>query len=117
MRIERRYTKAIGLPYGEIEFRSAKSEIRNPDGSVVFSLDGFEVPANWSQVAADVLGLEGQVLQRGGGRAGVPRRTALHAGAADGGAEFSAVVQHRAALGLRHRRPGPGPFLRRPRDR
>ena len=27
------------------------------------------------------------------------------------------MVQHRPALGLRHRRPRPGPFLRRPRDR
>ena len=28
-----------------------------------------------------------------------------------------AMVQHRPALGLRHRRPRPGPLLRRPRDR
>ena len=45
MRIERRYTKTSGFPYAEIEFRSAKSEIRNPDGSVVFALENFEVPA------------------------------------------------------------------------
>jgi ribonucleoside-diphosphate reductase alpha chain len=31
------------------------SEIRNPDGSVVFHLDNVEVPAFWSQVASDVL--------------------------------------------------------------
>ncbi|SFK45010.1 vitamin B12-dependent ribonucleotide reductase [Methylocapsa palsarum] len=55
MRIQRRYTKADQSPYAEIEFRLTKSEIRNPDGSVVFSLDGVEVPAAWSQVAADVL--------------------------------------------------------------
>jgi len=55
MRIERHYTKAGQSPYEEIAFRSTKSEIRNPDGSVVFSLDGIEVPAAWSQVAADVL--------------------------------------------------------------
>ena len=30
-----------------------KSEIRNPDGSMVFSLDEVEVPLNWSQVATD----------------------------------------------------------------
>ncbi|HTJ03478.1 MAG TPA: vitamin B12-dependent ribonucleotide reductase, partial [Methylovirgula sp.] len=55
MRIERRYTKADHSPYESIEFRTTKSEIRNPDGSLVFSLDGIEVPASWSQVAADVL--------------------------------------------------------------
>ncbi len=55
MRIERRYTKAGQSPYADIEFRSATSEIRNPDGSVVFRLEGIEVPASWSQVAADIL--------------------------------------------------------------
>ena len=55
MRIERKYTKAGQSPYAEIEFRKAKSEIRNPDGSVVFSLEGIEVPEAWSQVAADVM--------------------------------------------------------------
>src|SRR3990172_13361477 len=55
MRIERRYTKAGQSPYADIEFRSTTSEIRNPDGSVVFRLEGIEVPAAWSQVAADIL--------------------------------------------------------------
>ncbi|HEU0222506.1 MAG TPA: adenosylcobalamin-dependent ribonucleoside-diphosphate reductase, partial [Paracoccaceae bacterium] len=31
------------------------SEIRNPDGSIVFQLKDIEVPAEWSQVASDVL--------------------------------------------------------------
>ena len=44
MRIERKYTKAGQSPYADITFRKTKSEIRNPDGSVVFSLDGIEVP-------------------------------------------------------------------------
>ena len=55
MRIERRFTKADQSPYAEIEFRETVSEIRNPDGSVVFKLDGIEVPTEWSQVASDVL--------------------------------------------------------------
>jgi len=55
MRIERRYTKANASAYAGIEFRSTTSEIRNPDGSVVFKLDGIEVPASWSQVAADII--------------------------------------------------------------
>src|SRR5574337_1721110 len=68
MRIERRYTKAGTSPYESIAFATAKSEIRNPDGSVVFSLDNIEVPAAWSQVAADVL------AQKYFRKAGVPAR-------------------------------------------
>ena len=55
MRIERRFTQEGAEPYAGIEFRTTTSEIRNPDGSVVFKLDDVEVPAAWSQVAADVL--------------------------------------------------------------
>src|SRR5207237_4753317 len=55
MRIERRYTKEGQSPYADIEFRLTTSEIRNPDGSVVFRADDVEVPAAWSQVASDVL--------------------------------------------------------------
>ena len=55
MRIERRFTSAGQSPYASIEFRAGRSEIRNPDGSVVFSLEEIEVPAAWSQVACDVL--------------------------------------------------------------
>ena len=36
MRIERHFTKAGQSPYAEIEFVKVTSEIRNPDGSVVF---------------------------------------------------------------------------------
>ncbi|HLH50495.1 MAG TPA: vitamin B12-dependent ribonucleotide reductase, partial [Roseiarcus sp.] len=68
MRIERRYTKADSSPYALIEFQRTKSEIRNPDGSVVFSAPNIEVPADWSQVAADVL------AQKYFRKAGVPAR-------------------------------------------
>src|SRR5215218_1064811 len=55
MRIERRFTKDGQSPYAELEFRLTTSEIRNPDGSVVFKAENVEVPAFWSQVASDVL--------------------------------------------------------------
>ena len=55
MRIERRFTKPGQSPYAEIAFREVTSEIRNPDGSVVFRLEGIKVPGHWSQVAADIL--------------------------------------------------------------
>jgi ribonucleoside-diphosphate reductase alpha chain len=55
MRIERRNTTSAQSPYAGIDFRLTTSEIRNPDGSVVFRLENVEVPASWSQVASDVL--------------------------------------------------------------
>src|SRR3990170_5364604 len=68
MRIERRFTKDGQSAYAEIEFRKALSEIRNPDGSVVFRLDDIDVPAQFSQVAADIL------AQKYFRKAGVPAR-------------------------------------------
>ncbi len=68
MRIARRFTEAGTTPYAEIEFRRTTSEIRNPDGSVVFQARDIEVPADWSQVACDVL------AQKYFRKAGVPAR-------------------------------------------
>ena len=68
MRIERRYTKSGQSPYSSLAFRLATSEIRNPDGSVVFKLENIEVPETWSQVASDVL------AQKYFRKAGVPAR-------------------------------------------
>ncbi|BAM89627.1 ribonucleotide reductase large subunit [Bradyrhizobium oligotrophicum S58] len=55
MRIERRNTTEGQSPYQGIDFRLTTSEIKNPDGSVVFRLENVEVPQFWSQVASDVL--------------------------------------------------------------
>ncbi|MBC7906163.1 MAG: vitamin B12-dependent ribonucleotide reductase, partial [Rhodospirillaceae bacterium] len=55
MRVQRHFTKAGTSAYAGIDFRAASSEIRNPDGSVVFAANDIEVPAAWSQVACDVL--------------------------------------------------------------
>jgi len=68
MRIERRFTKAGQSPYADIVFRLTTSEIRNPDGSIVFHADDVEVPDQWSQVASDVL------AQKYFRKAGVPAR-------------------------------------------
>ena len=68
MRIDRRYTTDGHSPYDALVFRHATSEIRNPDGSVVFRLENIEVPEAWSQVAADVL------AQKYFRKAGVPAR-------------------------------------------
>jgi len=44
MRIERRNTTQGQSPYAGIDFRLTTSEIKNPDGSVVFRLEDVEVP-------------------------------------------------------------------------
>ncbi|MCO6048714.1 vitamin B12-dependent ribonucleotide reductase [Mesorhizobium sp. RP14(2022)] len=68
MRIERHFTKPGHSPYAEIPFRKAVSEIKNPDGSVVFRLADIDVPEQFSQVAADIL------AQKYFRKAGVPAR-------------------------------------------
>ncbi|HEY5048630.1 MAG TPA: vitamin B12-dependent ribonucleotide reductase [Rhizomicrobium sp.] len=55
MRVERRFTAEGKSAYAGIEFRCASSEIRNPDGSVVFRQADIDIPEQWSQVAGDVL--------------------------------------------------------------
>lgn len=55
MKIRRLYTTAGKSPYDGVKFTKTSSEIRNPDGSVVYRQDDIEVPATWSQVACDVL--------------------------------------------------------------
>ncbi|MBL4874865.1 MAG: vitamin B12-dependent ribonucleotide reductase, partial [Rhodobacteraceae bacterium] len=66
MKIERKFTKVKTGAYGEIEFKMTASEIRNPDGSIVFALDNMEIPVGWSQVASDV------IAQKYFRKAGVP---------------------------------------------
>ncbi len=55
MKIERKFTIKGNSPYEKIAFKKAKSEIRNPDGSLIFKLDNVEVPTKWSQVATDII--------------------------------------------------------------
>ncbi|MEM7463562.1 MAG: adenosylcobalamin-dependent ribonucleoside-diphosphate reductase, partial [Pseudomonadota bacterium] len=68
MQIERRYTKEGQSAYEGVAFRNATSEIRNPNGSVVFRLEDIKVPEAFSQVAADIL------AQKYFRKAGVPAR-------------------------------------------
>jgi ribonucleoside-diphosphate reductase alpha chain len=55
LRIERRFTTAGTDPYDTIEWSRRDSSIKNPDGSVVFEMKDAEIPAGWSQVAADIM--------------------------------------------------------------
>ena len=69
MKIERRFTNPNEDAYSSVKFIKTTSEIRNPDGTVVFHLSDLEVPAAWSQVASDVL------AQKYFRKAGVPSDT------------------------------------------
>ena len=68
MKIERKFTTAGRDAYAALSFCVTTSEIRNPDGKIVFRNDAVEVPEGWSQVASDVL------AQKYFRKAGVPAR-------------------------------------------
>jgi len=53
MQVSRQYTS--GDAYEKLGFKKTQSEIRNPDGTVVFHQENIEVPEQWSQIACDVL--------------------------------------------------------------
>ncbi len=66
MRIDRKHTKANQSPFADIAFRKTTSEIKNPDGSIVFKLEDILVPEQFSQVASDI------IAQKYFRKAGVP---------------------------------------------
>ena len=68
MQIKRRFTTAGKSPYEKIPFRRATSEIKNPDGSVVFKLRELRGARALEPVAADIL------AQKYFRKAGVPAR-------------------------------------------
>jgi ribonucleoside-diphosphate reductase alpha chain len=53
--LQRRYTSETGAPLDQMIWERRSSAISNPDGSVVFRMDGAEVPAGWSQLATDIV--------------------------------------------------------------
>ncbi len=55
LRIERRFTSEDTDVYDLIEWSHRDSRIANPDGSLVFEMTDAEIPAGWSQVAADIM--------------------------------------------------------------
>ncbi|HMV66601.1 MAG TPA: vitamin B12-dependent ribonucleotide reductase [Myxococcota bacterium] len=69
MRVSRRFTSGMSTPYDDLRFSARTSEIRNPDGSIVFSNTNVLVPEGWSQVATDIL------AQKYFRKAGVPAAT------------------------------------------
>ncbi|MEZ0228434.1 MAG: vitamin B12-dependent ribonucleotide reductase, partial [Planctomycetota bacterium] len=55
--VERRFTAALNGtdPLETVRYDRRRSVITNPDGSVVFEMNNAEVPADWSQLATDII--------------------------------------------------------------
>ncbi|GMV17217.1 MAG: vitamin B12-dependent ribonucleotide reductase [Polyangiaceae bacterium] len=53
--VERRFTQPGETGFENVTFELRKSVITNPDGSVVFKMEGAEIPAAWSQLATDIV--------------------------------------------------------------
>ncbi|MDX1591304.1 MAG: adenosylcobalamin-dependent ribonucleoside-diphosphate reductase, partial [Balneolaceae bacterium] len=69
MQFERLYTQSDWKnPYGNLKFEKRKSEIKNPDGSLIFQMEDVIVPTGWSQVATDI------IAQKYFRKAGVPAK-------------------------------------------
>jgi ribonucleoside-diphosphate reductase alpha chain len=77
MEIERRFTHAGESPYTGISFDSRTSEIRNPDGKLIFRQEGVTVPSFWSQIATDIL------AQKYFRKRGVPQKDGTTGGESD----------------------------------
>ncbi len=84
MRIPRLFTKKTKDPYAGIKWVPRESEIRNPDGSVIFQQKDVVVPEEWSQIATDIM------AQKYFRKAGVPESP-------DGGESDSRQVFDRLA--------------------
>ncbi|MHB9151459.1 MAG: adenosylcobalamin-dependent ribonucleoside-diphosphate reductase [Spirochaetales bacterium] len=55
MKFERKFTRKGRGPYEGITWENRLSEIRNPNGKLVFHMDKVIVPSSWSQIATDIL--------------------------------------------------------------
>ncbi len=104
MKIERKFTKAGHGPYEGIVWEKRRSELRNPDGQLIFHLDNIIVPSTFSQIAGDIL------AQKYLRRAGVPKdrenawkgfvpksQQTLSSDAGDGSEHDARAVFHRLA--------------------
>ena len=67
MKIPRLFTKEGHDPLENVEFIKRISEIKNPDGTIVFRMEDVNIPKNWSQVATDI------IAQKYFRKAGVPK--------------------------------------------
>lgn len=55
MRFKRVFSKDGESPFDSVKYDRRQSMIREPDGTVVFEMNDIEIPAEWSQVATDII--------------------------------------------------------------
>ncbi len=67
LQFQRRFTKEGVNPFDMFTYDYRTSIIRNPSGEVVFEMNNVEVPAQWSQIATDI------IAQKYFRKAGVPQ--------------------------------------------
>src|ERR1700753_586298 len=67
LQFSRRFTREDINVYDQFTYDYRTSVIRNPSGEVVFEMNNVEVPAQWSQIATDIL------AQKYFRKAGVPQ--------------------------------------------
>src|SRR6201985_3297339 len=67
LQFNRRFTKEDTPVFDQFTYDYRSSVIRNPTGEVVFEMNNVEVPAQWSQIATDIL------AQKYFRKAGVPQ--------------------------------------------
>jgi ribonucleoside-diphosphate reductase alpha chain len=53
--LTRRFSTDGVDPFEQVAMDVRRSIITNPDGSIVFEMDGVEVPSEWSQLATDIV--------------------------------------------------------------
>ena len=101
--IQRVYTRMGGDPYASVAWARRTSRITDPNGRVIFELKDAEIPADWSQVAADIM------VSRYFRKAGVPQVDKAGKPVLDaqgqpvlGGETSARQVVHRLAGAWRH---------------
>ena len=82
MKISRRFTRSGENVFDSTEWSSRSSRITNADGSLVFEMNDAEIPADWSQLATDI------VVSKYFRKAGIPQRTRKADGSYDLEGEF-----------------------------
>jgi len=97
MEIQRRFTRSGESPYAGISFESRTSEIRNPDGKVIFHQDNVVVPSFWSQIATDIL------AQKYFRKRGVPKPDGTTGGETDAQQVFHRLAHTWTDWGKRYR--------------
>ncbi len=95
-KVDRLLTKNLKGPYEDQKYEARRSEIREPDGRVVFEKDGVMVPSDWSPMATDIL------AQKYFRRAGVPQKDGTTGGETDARQVFDRLAACWTDWGAKH---------------